>query len=46
MGLEVINTVLNEYSVLRTKPVSSRVKTSWKGGHCNPLERLAKHTEN
>lgn len=45
MGLEVRDTLLNDYSVLGTKPVSSRMKISRKG-HYHSLERLTKHTQN
>lgn len=45
MGLEVINTLLNDCTVLGTKPASLRVKVSRKG-YYNPLETLTKHTQN
>lgn len=45
MGLEVINTLLNDYSVLGAKRVSLRMKISRKGPY-NSRERLTKHTQN
>lgn len=45
MGLEVINTLLNNYSVLGMKPVSLGMKVSRKR-HCQTLERMTKHTQN